>query len=198
MNAKISVLILAAGASTRMKATKQLLPWGNSTLIEHSINTATATTVVSITAVLGANREKIQPVIEAKNVHIVENIQWELGMGSSIAVGLRAILDREKPDALLVLLCDQPLIDVSYLKKMIAMFNELSCGIIATGHNGKAGVPALFKSTYFPELLELKGNKGASRLIARNTTDCIVLDAGGKQVDIDTEEDYSRFKKLLG
>ena len=36
--AKIPILLLAAGSSSRMGQPKQLLPWGNQTLIEHQIH----------------------------------------------------------------------------------------------------------------------------------------------------------------
>ena len=58
MNLNINIVILAAGASTRMGQTKQLLPWKGGTLISHAVNTAINANIGPVTVVTGANASR--------------------------------------------------------------------------------------------------------------------------------------------
>ncbi len=84
--AKIPILLLAAGGSSRMGQPKQLLPWGNRTLIEHQILTLQKAGQ-PVNVVLGSNSDLVMPVIEKYPVNIFVNPNWESGMGSSISFG---------------------------------------------------------------------------------------------------------------
>ena len=52
---KVAILVLAAGASSRMKTPKQLLKIGNQTLLELVLEKAKALTSLHVYCVLGAN-----------------------------------------------------------------------------------------------------------------------------------------------
>jgi len=60
--------------------------------------------------------------------------------------------------------------------------------IIATKHNDKAGVPALFPKQYFDTLSKLKGEDGA-RFLLNGDPNTIVLSIPHARYDIDTPED---------
>ncbi len=87
VKSKIAILILAAGSSSRMGSPKQLLKWKNSNLLGHTISKATQLKVDEIILVLGANSDKIISEIDAKNVKVLINPNWKLGLGSSISAG---------------------------------------------------------------------------------------------------------------
>jgi molybdenum cofactor cytidylyltransferase len=88
----VGLIILAAGASTRMGTPKQLLTYRGCTLIRHMAEVAIASVCQPIAIVLGANGERIKPEISQFPLQIVENQQWQEGMSSSIQVGLEAML----------------------------------------------------------------------------------------------------------
>ncbi len=63
--------------------------------------------------------------------------------------------------------------------------------MVCTAYSDTYGVPAVFKKEYFPELLALKGEKGAKNLIEKgvlNLENTILFEDG--RIDIDTPEDY--------
>jgi len=194
MNSKISILILAAGESSRMGKVKQLLPWGPVSIIEHLVTTALATDADRVYTVLGAHQDQIIPKLTDYEVTVLENENWERGMGNSIAVGVEGILNAENPDGILILLADQPLIDSSYINMMIKTFLSGNSGIIGTEYTDKIGVPALFGLLYYSDLLNLGGEDGAAKLIKKHFKDCIALNPGGKHLDVDTDEDYHRIR----
>lgn len=190
------VLILAAGSSSRMGSPKQLLAWGQGTLLQNAIAQVALSAVDKTVVVLGANAAHISETIP-KNIPSVENKNWHTGMGSSIACGMRFLLQSNVVyRAVLILLADQPFIDAEYINRMLSTMKSEAKGIIATAYDGRAGVPALFSTPYFTPLEKLNSEFGAKELLSKNTKDIHLLDAGNKTTDIDTPEDYKKLNKL--
>ncbi|MEX0315598.1 MAG: NTP transferase domain-containing protein [Allomuricauda sp.] len=189
MSRDISVLILAAGASTRMDGElKQLLPWGDKTLLENAVAHAKSITE-DVHVVLGANAERILNSIKL-DAGIILNPEWKSGMGSSVSSGLSHILKKERPQALLIMVVDQPLIDSEFLMELVKKFDKDDVKITATAYQNRAGVPAIFDEALFSELLELREDVGARKIIEkyRKFTNSVV--PNGKEIDVDTKEKY--------
>ncbi|MRH99416.1 NTP transferase domain-containing protein [Kriegella sp. EG-1] len=191
INNDIAILILAAGESTRMGGPKQLLPWKETTLLGNSINEARLVLPKNINVVLGGNFDLIKNLSELKHINSIYNSNFKLGQGTSISLGISHILKiNSNIKAVLIVLCDQPLITSTYLVHLIYNFNRSNKGIVATKYDDTAGVPAIFGKRYFEELTNLKDDMGAKSIIAKNSSDVISIDAKGKEIDIDTKEDY--------
>ena len=122
MNGNASILIMAAGASTRMQKIKQLLAWGERSLIEHVVEVAHSSEAKRCYVLLGAHKEEIYSKIKNLTAEVIENDDWEKGLGNGITKGVQAILQGERPDAILIMLCDQPFVDVAYINKLIDVF----------------------------------------------------------------------------
>lgn len=194
----IAVLILAAGASTRMGTPKQLLTWKKGNLLDTTIGNALLVCPEHVVVVLGANSDKIQAnCIDRRGVQYVFHKDWRLGIGSSISYGVHFIQRSFKNvKAVLILLGDQPLIDSEYLNQMIQTYKSSDKGIIATSYEKGSGVPALFDKSYFPNLIKLDADKGAKKIIRESNTDTLSLNPTGKTMDIDTLEDYQKLNKI--
>ena len=189
--AKIPILLLAAGGSSRMGQPKQLLPWGEQTLIEHQIQTLLQTGK-SVIVVLGAHADRISPVVEKFSVTVVVNDRWENGMGGSVACGITKLEQTEADaDGILITLVDQPLIPLRHFEDMLNAFDVGVQQIIAsTSAEGWLGVPALFDKCYFSELRNLQGEKGAKTLIQQYPNRVKPLECDEIIKDIDTLESY--------
>ena len=72
----IAIVILAAGASKRMGSPKQLLKWGNESLLTHAINKALNVKNSEVIVVLGANHGSIQKEIEQFPITILKNLPF--------------------------------------------------------------------------------------------------------------------------
>ena len=189
MPRSVSVLILAAGASTRMKGEiKQLLPWGKHTLLEDAIYQAKIVSK-NVYVVLGAYAKKILKTV-SMNVEVIQNNNWEMGMGNSISCGLKHIAEIENPEGILIMLADQPLIDATYLREMLKTFDEGKSEIIATAYQSGPGVPAIFDNSILPELLSLQGDIGARKIIKNHLLRTKLISPNGKEIDVDTKENY--------
>lgn len=188
---KIAVCILAAGASSRMGEPKQLLKWGNRSLLGHAIAQAQQVSK-DVFVVLGAHYKVIVQTITGAN--IVFNKDWELGMGSSIAAGVRNIRHQKDYNHILVMLADQPYLNAHYLREMMDIANKKPNAIIATQYKTKAGVPAIFSAKLFGELELLNQDYGARKLMQDNKEAVIVVSPNASTMDIDTKDIYLREK----
>lgn len=193
------MVILAAGASSRMKAIKQILPWKNTTLLGNTIEQGLMAKVDAVFVVLGANKEEIIPTIEGHNISIIENKDWQLGLGKSIACGIEFLNNSPiQFDGMLIALADQPLLTALHYDKLIAQFSQNDFGIVATQQNKTIGVPAVFSDSYFPQLGELNEDKGAKTLIKENSNDVCLIDANKKALDVDTIQIYTGLYERYG
>ena len=77
MKKNYAIIILAAGASTRMGQPKQLLTLNGKTLIERTIETALAAELEQVVVVLGANSSLIKPKIGELPVTVLMNPDWK-------------------------------------------------------------------------------------------------------------------------
>lgn len=193
----IAILIPAAGASRRMGSPKQLLEWGDSTLLEHAITTANALDPSELIVVLGSDFGEIKNTISQHDAILLEHQNWADGLGSSISFGIKYLQQcKTNVEGVLVTLADQPLIDADYLTSMISHFEPGKKQIIATSYGDqKMGVPVLFDAVYFSELAGLHDDQGAKVIINRHINNVLPLSSEGKTADIDTPEDYQKLYK---
>jgi molybdenum cofactor cytidylyltransferase len=189
----ITILLLAAGASTRMGQSKQLLAVADEPLLLTSSRAAVQSAADQVVVVLGANEQLHRAVIEPLPVAIVYHENWQLGMGSSLKAGLNYILKSEPlVQAVLVMVCDQPMISSVHLTAIIRHYQQNKDAIVASTYAGMAGVPALFDHSLFPLLLSLPDDQGARKIIQQKKELVGTVGFTGGAIDLDTPEDFRR------
>ena len=189
----VSIILLAAGSSSRMGQSKQLLKIRNQSLLVHSINVALASGLHTV-VVLGANEQEHRAAIQAQPVEIVLNQDWMNGMGSSLKAGLKYLLQNAPlTEAIVVMVCDQPLLTAEHLEKIKLAHQTSGKQIVASYYSGTAGVPALFHKSLFSEIMNLTDDQGAKKLIQRHSTEVVSIDFPEGAVDLDTPDDYEHF-----
>ncbi|MHB0754426.1 nucleotidyltransferase family protein [Polaribacter sp. M15] len=190
----IAVLVLAAGKSSRMKSIKQLTKINDKTLLEITLDKAKQIAPNNTFCILGANADKIKSQINFNGIHIIINKNFEKGLSSSIIKGVQTITKEHlKLKNILILLADQPAIELSYLKEMIVIFEQNPTKIIASKYQNTYGVPALIPSIYFDSLLQIKGDKGAKVFLNSNQLSILSPKKNTNLVDIDTKDQLKQF-----
>jgi len=186
----ISALLLAAGESRRMGKPKQLMPFGQSTILAQAIDNLAGSAVDEIIVVLGYRAEEITKTIATKPVKIAINPNYREGMSTAITAGLNLVAGQSK--AVMLALGDQPLVDSQTINRLIGQFYNHDKGIVIPTYQGKRGHPVIFAIKYKPELLELKGDIGAREIIKNHADDTleVAVDSEGIISDIDTRSDY--------
>ena len=191
------IVILAAGSSTRLGKPKQLLPYNDKNLLQQTVNAAVYSNANSVFVVLGASADLISKEIVKMNAHIIENKEWEEGMASSIRVGLNT-LQKISPlaEAIIFMVCDQPYVSSSLLNDLIHTQRETGKPIVTCNYGEAIGPPALFHKFLFNELMQLKGDAGARKIIQQHSDEVATILFTKGKIDIDTNEDYEALKNL--
>lgn len=187
----IGVVILAAGASTRLGEPKQLLAFDHKNLLQITIDAAGNSSANTVVLVLGANADQISNEIDRSNINVVVNTEWQEGMASSIRAGLNELLFiSPTTEAVILTVCDQPHISSQLLNDLVAEYTRTLKPIIASEYGDVIGVPALFGKSLFHELMHLKGDVGARNIIQHHKNDVATVQFRKGKIDIDTKEDY--------
>lgn len=195
--ATIGLILLAAGSSSRLGRPKQLLPYQGQTLLRHAAEVAVATPCRPLVLVTGALHDELLPEIDGLPFHVVRNDNWADGMAGSIAAGLAELetaAEGPQVDAVVVILCDQPLLTPEVIGELIVQFQATKQPVVASSYAGIKGVPALFSRAVFGELRGLHGANGARELLQQHAQ-LPTVDFPGGATDVDTIEQYTALAK---
>jgi molybdenum cofactor cytidylyltransferase len=190
----IGIIVLAAGSSSRMGRSKQLLEIDGEPLLVRCVKVALAVNPINVVVILGANEKPHREIIEKLPVRIISNYYWKTGMGSSIKSGLNYLI-QAAPDleGVILMVCDQPALTTEHLQKLIEKFNEKKKSIIASSYSNSKGVPVLFGRSFFSNLLLLGDDQGAKKIVHQFPDQVDTVEFPNGSFDLDTEEDYTNF-----
>jgi molybdenum cofactor cytidylyltransferase len=193
----IAIILLAAGESSRMGTSKQMLEIDGKTLLERAMHTLDALHSTQRIVVLGANAHKHQQVVDKyQRWETVINESWKKGMGSSIKAGLARVLETQATtDAVLIVVCDQPELTSAHIQTIIDQYNSSAdCSIIASYYNNTEGVPALFDKKHFESLFSISDAHGAKQIIeSQLPPEKIAIKFPEGSIDLDTPDDYRKY-----
>ena len=172
-----SIIVLAAGASSRLGRPKQLLMFDGEPLVVRAARIASS---VGQTIVVVPPDRAIHEALRGFN--LIENTHRDEGVASSIRIGVSAT----DGDVLLTV-CDQPMVTAEHLQALI----DAKSPIAATGYNGISGVPAFFAAKFRGELLALGGDVGEKRVIEAHRDELVTIPFAAAALDVDTPDDYN-------
>lgn len=194
--AHIGIIVLAAGASTRMGQAKQLLRYKGETLLRRAVRVALDSQCRPVIVVLGAQARELHAEVADLAAQVVVNQTWAEGLSASIRCGLTALeaATAGEAEAAVLMLCDQPFVNAADIKRLVATYQAKHPLVVAAEYEAAGeqtrGVPALFSRALFAELLALRGAAGAKRVIARHAQQAIFIAVPEAAFDIDTPADY--------
>jgi molybdenum cofactor cytidylyltransferase len=194
-----SVLLLAAGTSSRFLGTKQLARIAGKTLVESALDRIPTAEVGDTVVVVGHEAAAVTEAIGKRHgVAIVLNSGYREGMASSIRTGMSALAT--DANAVMIVLADQPFLTKPLLRRILRAFEARgSNGIVAAARAGTVAPPAVFSRKYFGELAGLTGDQGARSVIVRHQADASLVNVRSRHTlaDVDTQEDLEAARRLL-
>jgi molybdenum cofactor cytidylyltransferase len=195
--ARVGAIILAGGSSARMGRAKQLLPLGDSTVLEQTIANVRGAEVNEIVLVLGASAETIRrqlPLSLLEGLNIVVNRDYREGMSSSLRAGISALDQRS--EAALIILGDQPFIRSQTMDQVIRAYRREQAQIVIPSFHGTRGNPVLLDRSVFPEVMALEGDIGSRAIFGNHLEGIAKVDVEdeGILLDIDDSDDYDRLR----
>jgi CTP:molybdopterin cytidylyltransferase MocA len=191
---ELAAIVLAAGNSSRLGHPKQLVEYEGEPLIRRAARLAVEAGSTPALIVLPPGVPVMQQALAGlSSILVLENVLAAEGMGSSLRLSMKTLLDANViPRRLLLLTCDQPLIEARHLQSLLQA--PSASGITAAFYNGRPGVPAVFDRQHFPALAQAHGDKGARTLLRSGPV--TTVDMPEAALDLDTPEDLSRLTDL--
>ncbi|RMA72695.1 nucleotidyltransferase family protein [Petrotoga olearia] len=196
----ISAVVLAAGESLRMKTPKQILPWGDKTVLETVVTRLLKCQYIDdeIIVVLGGNFEKIGPIFSKYEDHrlkIVKNNDYKKGMLTSVWSGLNSL--SKDSEFILFTLGDMPLIKIQTFNELTRFAINNKTIILAPTYQGRRGHPLIVHKSQIPDIYQLSGPGGLRTLLSNHPERVSLHEVNdeGIIIDIDTIEDYNIYLK---
>lgn len=199
---RLFALIPAAGRSRRMGTSKLLLPWQNTTVIEHLIGTLTRPDIAAVVIVVRPDDQALQETVQRTSATTIIPDHEPPEMRDSVEIGLRAIRDRFYPsddDAWLLIPADHPLIEPEVLDGMLFRWSSGDCNALVPKFGERRGHPTLLNWSLAARVEQLPREVGINTLL-RSSPNFISewpTDHESVLVDLDTPEDYARWHQWL-
>jgi molybdenum cofactor cytidylyltransferase len=191
----IAAIVLAAGASTRMRRQKLLLPMGDGRpLVRLAVEQVLAAGVDDAVVVLGREAEAVALALAGLPVRTVVNPRFAEGQATSLRAGLDAL--RPGTEGAVIALGDQPLPDPTIIRRLVATFRASGRPVVVPVYRDGRGNPVLFAVALFDELRAVTGDRGGRGVIARDPTRVAEVPVDAPMpADIDTPEDYEAARR---
>lgn len=188
---KIAALVLAAGYSSRAPGFKPLLPLGDGTVIESTVQNLQRGGVVDITVVIGHNAAEMIPELNHLDVRYVLNKDYQKGMFSSVVMGVNSLSSQTK--AFFLLPGDMPLVRCHTIRMLCKAYRRVRANVIYPVFLRQRGHPPLISMQCCPAITSWKQTGGLRSLLALYETQAYEVETAdeGILMDIDTPEDYS-------
>lgn len=188
---KTGAVIVAAGMSSRMKAFKPSLPFGDSTVANHTISKLKKLNIDPITIVVGHKSKELKDSIYTDDIRYVKNEDYSsTQMFDSVKLGVADVAPM--CDRILIMPIDLPAILESTLEKVLGV----DASMVRTTYKGQPGHPIIITSEFAKSLKDYDGDGGLRGAMESSSTPItnIDVDDAAVQFDIDTPEEY---KKLI-
>ena len=176
-----TILVLAAGASTRFGSMKQLALWQGQPLVRFVVEEALAVRH-DVVVVAGAQAEALRHALDGLGCRIVEAANWSAGPGASLKAGLDAIAS-DVPGVLITLV-DLPRVTRATFTRLL----EAPGLLVAASFGETIGAPAVFRPPFVVQLRALEDSMGAKSLLQSHRESVTSVACPEAALDVDTPE----------
>jgi molybdenum cofactor cytidylyltransferase len=184
----VTGVVLAAGGSSRLGTPKQLLPYGDTTVLGASVDVARSCGFDQVIVTLGGGADAVRTAVPLNDVDVATVDDLGSGCSSSLRVALTLVNPRAS--GIVLLLGDQPGVSPVIVERLLGF---ASAPIAVCRYDDGIGHPFWLSRNVCGEIARLHGDKGVWKLIesGRFTVDELPV-AGPVPLDIDTWDDYRR------
>lgn len=194
--ARLAAILLAAGPSSRLGQSKQLVEYRGESLVRRAARLALGLEPQRLVTVLGCDADSVAATLDDLPLQIVRNRDWAGGMGASIAAGARA-LDRST-DGVLLMVCDQWRLSADDLAHLVARWRSQPQRIVlACWKDGRAyvtGPPVIFPIRFLQELRAIPPDRGARQVVDAHMDDVEFVELQNAADDLDRPEDLEELR----
>jgi molybdenum cofactor cytidylyltransferase len=180
---------------------KQLLPWGDTTVIGAVVAGLADAGAEPVVCVAGHRQTELETELAGSPAIVVNNPHYMQGeMLSSYQEGVRFLAAGPCHPSpclgALLALGDQPQIPVPVIAELIVQARATPTAIVIPSYNLRRGHPFFLPAKLWPELLRLSGEETLRTLLRRHEATIVYVEVETDAIlrDIDTPEDYDRLR----
>lgn len=190
----LSLIVLAAGKSTRMRGRNKLLAKvAGKAMVRRVVETALNSQVDEVIVVLGWEEAKVRDALSELPCRFVVNENYEEGQSSSVKVGLNEVAEGTR--AILILPGDVAKIDTRSINLVVDEYNRENGPIVVAGYQNKPGHPILLSRELFKEIQGIdEQTYGLKSVLTNHAAHVRLVETNSENVlrDVDTPEDLKQ------
>lgn len=191
-----AILILAAGASSRMRGGDKLMERiAGQPLLRVMLERAVSVADGPVLCALPDANHPRASCLDGLTVTPVVVVDAAEGMGASIRAGIKALPD--KAAAVMILPADLPELTSEDLAMMLTAWREQPQAILrAVDLDGQSGHPVIFPASLFPALGQSRGDTGARDVLHAHGDKVVRVSLPDRHAttDLDTPEDWANWR----
>ncbi len=197
---RIGAVLLAAGQGSRLgNRPKALIGLKGEPLVYRHLTALTQAKIDEIVVVTGFYHTRVEPIIEPFPAKIVRNLNPSAGQASSVRLGIETL--GQNCDAVIMMLCDQPLIGEVEIHSLIAAFKQRAGGeAVIPRVNGRRGNPVILSGAAITSILAAGRHMHCRRYMDEHPEIITYFDSPNDHyiTDIDTLTDLATFEQKTG
>lgn len=197
---KVAGILLAAGGSTRMGSNKLLRKINGRSLIEISIENHLRSQLCHLCVVVAGWDEGLnRSIAMIKDDKLAFRKLPKPGlMSDSLKAGWQSIVSQVECKGIMISLADQPLINTAIIDRMIEAFSCQDVQACVATHKGQWGHPVILDVSLGSEVMKLKGDKGARKILEALAVKQIDFKDDSVVFDVDCQADFDELMRRLG
>ncbi|MFA5836463.1 MAG: nucleotidyltransferase family protein [Bellilinea sp.] len=192
---KVAAIVLAAGASRRMKQAKMTLSYKGSTVLGTVLTVLHSAGIDSLIVVIGGAKDGVEMTLSELPFEVIRayNPEYEhTEMLDSLQIGMQHLPD--ETDAFLIALGDQPQIQGEVVQAILQEYTKTGNSLIIPSYRMRRGHPWMVGKVHWADLRDLHSGQTMRNFIQQYQKQIhyLVVDTQSILEDMDTPEDYQR------
>jgi len=189
---KLGCVVMAAGNARRFGENKLAAELDGRSLIRRALEAVPPEAFDSVVVV--TQYPEIASLAQEFHFTAIQNQHPDFGISHTIRLGLTKLTDC---DGVLFLVSDQPLLRRESVAELVDLWRRQPEHIAALSHGGVRGNPCLFPARFFPELLNLREDKGGNTVIRRHEDCLLLLEVDARELtDVDTPDAMKQVQEI--
>ncbi len=189
---QIGCVVLAAGNAQRFGDNKLLASFQGKPLILRAFEAIPQELLSRVVVV--TQYPQVEELAASFGFQSVRNRSPALGISHSVRLGTEALM--ETCGGILYQVADQPLLQKSSVVRLIETFCAHPDRIIVPMSSDRRGNPCLFPRDLFPELSQLRGDRGGSQVIRLHPERILPVELPSTELlDVDTVQALSHLQE---
>jgi molybdenum cofactor cytidylyltransferase len=195
MRLRPAIIVPAAGRGRRFGGplNKLAQPFEGGTVLGSTLRRAVESQLPVVVVTTAALAGLVAQQMAARDIVVLDEAEAALGMGAAIAAG---VSERSGAPGWLVLPGDMPLVRPGTMLAVAAGLEQHP--LVHAQYHGRRGSPVAYAAELYSELIQLRTDDDARRLIARYPAQGLELDDAGVLMQVDTPADLEALRKVSG